>query len=141
MGMSTFRRGLVISPFQIPLLVYLMIEGVLLCLGAPEIAAQLTVPEWSLWNLGIVLSIGSALATFSRFNDNERLETFGLLLVLLGVGVALGISLVAGDYHLGDEIAIGLGCWFRTRVLSKARKAEKVAIQISEETNYEGEKP
>lgn len=143
MGMSTFKRGLVISPFQIPLLAYLVIEGILICLGAREAAMAANVPEWSFWNLGLLLAGGGAVATFSRFNDNERLETFGLLLVLLGIVVALGISVATKDYDIGGELAVGLGCVFRARVLAKARQAEKVAIEISQEIDHDetGEKP
>lgn len=142
MGMSTFKRGLVISPFQIPLLAYLIIEGILICLGADAAATAVDVPAWSFWNLGLLLTGGGALATFSRFNDNERLETFGLLLVFLGIGVALGISVATKDYDVGGELAVGLGCLLRIRVLSKARQAERVAIQISGEidNNDAGEK-
>ena len=142
-GMSTFKRGLYVSPFQIPLLVYLMVQGVLLCLGAQDVAAQLDVPVWSILNLGAALTVGGALATFSRFNDNERLETFGLLLVLLGFLVSGGISIAIKEYgQLGGVVAIGAGCVLRARVLGKARQAEKVAIQISGEINHnEGEKP
>lgn len=144
MEMSTFKRGLMSSPFQIPLLMYLAFEGLLLCLSADTLAVQLDVPDWSIVNLGAVLGIGAFLATLSRFNDNERLETFGLLLVLLGVFISVGVSLVAGDWNLGDEIAIGAGCVIRSWVLGQSRKAEKVAIEISGEiANHhdEGEKP
>lgn len=144
LGMGAFKRGLTISPFQIPLLVYLAIQGILICINADKVAELLgDIPTWSVLNLGALLFIGGVLATFSRFNDNERLETFGLLLTLLGLVVGVGIAIVTRRY--GDiigEVAIGLGCWLRARVLLKAQQAEKLAIKLSNnESNHERETP
>jgi len=51
------------------------------------------------------------------------------------------VSLYAHDYNIGDDLAIGIGCLIRGWVLSRSRKAEKLAIQLSGESNdYQGEK-
>jgi hypothetical protein len=132
-GISTFRRGLLASPFQVPILTYLFVQGIIFLLSAGEVATELDVPVWSIWNFALALAAGSGLAVLSRFNDNERLETFGLQLVILSLFISAGISIAAHDYNLGAEVAIGLACLLRVRVLAKSRKAEKVAIEISEE--------
>lgn len=140
--LGAFRRGLLTSPFQIPLLVYLTIQGILICLNAHSFADQLGLHSnwgtWSIVNLGVILAIGGGLATFSRFNDNERLESFGLLLLILAVMLSAAISVSAHNYDLGDEVAIGTGCYLRARVLRKARKAQKVAIQINNDNEGAG---
>lgn len=142
LGMGTFKRGLTISPFQIPIMIYLFAQGVLGAIQVKHLAELLQVPDWTIWNFAGALIIGGGLATFSRFNENERLETVGLLFVILAVIISTGVSLYAHDYTLGDELAIGAGCLIRAWVLGKSRKAEKVAIQISGENNYDaGEKP
>jgi hypothetical protein len=130
--MGTFRRGLAISPFQIPLLAYLCAEGFLVLPQADAMAREFGLQHsWSVWWFALLLIIGSGLATFSRFNANERLEEFSLILVGLAIIVAVGIQVIAKQYSLGDEAAILLGCWFRIRVLRSNRKAEKLAIQIA----------
>ena len=130
LGMGTFRRGLTISPFQIPFMIYLFLNGILTMLGAHQVATELHVPEWSIWNFAGCLIVGGFLATFSRFNENERLETLGLMFVFLAVVIAVCVSLAAHDYNLGDEIAVGSGCLLRGWVLYRARKAEKMAVKI-----------
>lgn len=133
-SMGTLRRGLAISPFQIPLLAYLFAEGLLLLPGADGLAKELGLQHsWSIWWFAILLIVGAGLATFSRFNANERLEEFSLILVGLAIMIAVGIQVAAKQYSLGDEVAILLGCWFRIRVLRSNRKAEKLAIQIATE--------
>jgi len=130
--MGTFRRGLAISPFQIPLLAYLFAEGLLIMPQADAVAHELGLKHsWSIWNFAIILAIGAGLATFSRFNDNERLEEFSLILVGLAVMIAVGIQVAAHSYNLGDEAAILAGCLLRIRVLRSNRKAEKLAVQIA----------
>jgi hypothetical protein len=132
LGMGTFRKGLTTSPFQIPFLAYLFLQGILIMLSVPGIAHGLQVPAWSIWNFAIVLTVGSGMATFSRFNGNERLEELSLWLVALAAIIAVGIEGTAKDYGgLGDDIAILLGCLLRIRVLRTSRKAEKVAVEIA----------
>lgn len=129
--MGAFRRGLTISPFQIPLLAYLFIEGLLTIPAVPVAANELGLDHtWPIWNFVIVLIVGAGLATFSRFNANERLEEFGLWLTSLAVIIAVGIQLAAHQYGLGDEAAIIIGCFLRIHVLRKSRKAERIAVQI-----------
>jgi hypothetical protein len=139
--MGTFRKGLTTSPFQIPLLVYLCIQGFLIALAVPAYAEALEVPSWSIWNLAILLIAGGALSTFSRFNGNERLEEFSLWLVVLAAIIAVGIETASQDYAaLGDDVAILLGCVLRIRVLRKGRKAMKTAIEIAtNHDNHDGE--
>lgn len=131
--MGTFRRGLTASPFQIPLLAYLFLGGIATIPGVDELAADLHVPEWSVWNFVVVLIVGAGLATLSRFTGNERLEEFGLWLTGLAVVISIVIQIAAHEYTLGDEAAVLLGCLLRIRTLRKARKAEHVAVQIVEE--------
>ena len=134
----TFKRGLTVSPFQIPLLVYLFLEGLLVVLTTPQIAAEIGMAneQWVIYWFGAALCIGSFIATGARFTDNERWETTGLLLVLLAVILAVIIEVAIGDYlGLMDEIAVGAGAILRIRVLAKARKAQKVAIRIVDEEN------
>jgi uncharacterized membrane protein YhhN len=137
--MGTFRRGMTVSPFQIPLLAYLFIEGILASTQVHAIAGELGLErDWPVWNFVIVLIVGAGLATFSRFNGNERLESFSLYLVSLAILIAGGIQITAHQYGLGDEIALLIGCAVRIRVLGRSRKAERTAIQIVNENN-EGE--
>jgi hypothetical protein len=138
--MGAFRRGLTISPFQIPLLAYLFLEGALTATEVPALSRELELEhQWPLWNFVIALIVGAGLATVSRFNANERLEEFGLWLTALAVIIAAGIQVTAHEYSLGDEIAILLGCWLRIRVLRRSRKAERIAIKIA--TDNEGDTP
>lgn len=130
LGMGTFMRGLTISPFQIPLLAYLFFQALVFFPQVPAAADQLNVPQWSIWNFVVILGLGAGISTFSRFNGSERAEAFGLHLVMLALVVAGGIQIAGHQYGLGDEVAIFLGCWFRSRVLSKSRQAERVAIKI-----------
>jgi hypothetical protein len=141
LGMGTFRKGLTTSPFQIPFLVYLFIQGILIALAGPQYAADLEVPTWSIYNFAAALIAGGAISTFSRFNGNERLEEFGLWLVVLAAMIAVGIETFSKQYAgLGDDIAILLGCLLRIRVLRKGRKAQKVAVQIvTDNDNHDGE--
>lgn len=138
-GLGAFRRGLLISPFQIPILAYLFFQGFLTIPAIPVVAKELHVPEWSIWNFVIVIVIGAGLATFSRFKENERQEEFGLHLTALAVTIAAVIQIVGHSYGLGDEIAILIGCYLRIRVLRRNRKAEKVAIQIFTDNKNEEE--
>lgn len=138
-GMGTFKRGMTISPFQIPLMVYLFLEGLLVFFQVHSLAVQLDVHDWVIWNFAGALVVGAGLATFSRFNENERLETLGLMFIFLAVVISGIVSVYAHDYNLGDELAIGTGCLVRGWVLYRSRKAEKVAIKISGENNDEGE--
>lgn len=129
--MGTFRRGMTISPFQIPILAYLFFVGVTAIPAVHQLSTELGLKhDWPVWNFVVVLIIGAGLATFSRFNGNERLESFSLYLVSLAVIIAVGIQLSAKQYGLGDELAILTGCAVRIRVLSRSRKAERVAIDI-----------
>lgn len=138
--MGTFRKGLTISPFQIPLLAYLFLQGILIALSAGPAAEALDVPSWSIWNFAVALIVGAGLGTFSRFNGNERLEEFSLWLVSLAAILAIGIEVTAKDYGgLGDDLAVLAGCLLRIRVLRKSRRAQKTAIQIA--TDNDGEKP
>lgn len=138
--MGTFRRGMTVSPFQIPLLAYLFVEGVLASFQAHALAQELGLKhDWPIWNFIIVLIVGAGLATFSRFNGNERLESFSLYLVSLAILIAGGIQVAAHQYGLGDELALLIGCVVRIRVLGRSRKAERAAIQIVAENNSEGE--
>lgn len=135
--MGTFRRGLTISPFQIPILAYLFFVGLTAIPSVHQISEELGLHhDWPVWNFVVVLIIGAGLATFSRFNGNERLESFSLYLVSLAIIIAVGIQLAAHQYGLGDEAAILLGCVVRIRVLSRSRKAERVAIDI---VDHEGD--
>lgn len=129
--MGTFRRGMTVSPFQIPLLAYLFLEGLLASTQVPALTDELGLKrDWPVWNFVVVLIVGAGLATFSRFNGNERLESFSLYLVSLALLIAGGIQVSVGEYSVGDELAILIGCAMRIRVLSRSRKAEKVAIEI-----------
>jgi hypothetical protein len=136
--MGTFRRGLTISPFQIPIMIWLFYAGIAVLLSAPKLAEELGLHHsWSIYNFGVILVVGAGLNTFSRFNGNERLEEFSLWLSGLAVIIAVGIQLAAHTYDLADEAAILAGCLLRIRVLRKSRKAERIAIQIA--TDNEGE--
>jgi hypothetical protein len=138
--MGTFRKGLTTSPFQIPFLVYLFFQGILIALAGPQYAHELGVPTWSIYNFAAALIAGGALSTFSRFNGNERLEEFGLWLVVLAGIIAVGIESFSQDYAgLGDDIAIITGCLLRIRVLRKGRKAQKTAIEIVTDNENDGE--
>ena len=138
-GLGAFRRGLLISPFQIPILAYLFLEGFLTIPAIPQAAEELHVPQWSIWNFVVVLIIGAGLATFSRFNSNDRLEEFGLHLTGLAVTIAAIIQIIGHEYTLGDELAILVGCYLRIRVLRRNRKAEKMAIQIVTDQEHDEE--
>lgn len=138
-GLGAFRRGLLISPFQIPLLAYLCLEGFLTIPAIPQAARELHVPAWSIWNFVVVLIIGAGLATISRFRENERLEEFGLYLTGLAVVIASIIQIVGHEYTLGDELAILLGCYLRIRVLRRNRVAERKAIRIFTDRENEEE--
>jgi hypothetical protein len=136
--MGTFRRGLTISPFQIPIMIWLFFAGIMVLLGAPELVKQLGLHHsWPVYNFAIILIVGAGLNTFSRFNGNERLEEFSLWLSGLAVIIAVGIQVAAHTYDLADEAAILAGCLLRIRVLRKSRKAERIAIKIA--TDNEGE--
>ena len=129
--MGTFRRGLTISPFQIPIMIWLLFAGLTILPGADKLADQLGLQHsWPIYNFSAVLIVGAGLNTFSRFNGNERLEEFSLWLVGLAVIIAVGIQVSAHTYDLADEAAILAGCLLRIRVLRKSRKAERIAIQI-----------
>jgi hypothetical protein len=129
--MGTFRRGLTVSPFQIPIMIWLLYAGITILLGAPVLTKQLELHHsWPIYNFAIILIVGAGLNTFSRFNGNERLEEFSLWLSALAIVIATGIQLTAHTYDLADEAAIFAGCLLRIRVLRKSRKAERLAIQI-----------
>lgn len=137
--MGTFRRGMTVSPFQIPVLAYLFFEGLASAFQVHTLAEELGLHhDWPIWNFVIVLIVGAGLATFSRFNGNERLESFSLYLVSLAIMIAVGIQVSAHQYGLGDELALLIGCVVRIRVLGRSRKAEREAIQIVN-NNPEGE--
>lgn len=135
--LRSFQRGLAISPFQIPIMVWLFIQGTLIMFRIPELAARFDVPEWSLWNFCGALVLGAGVAIFSRFNENERLEAIGLCLMMLAILIIVVLSLSVGRYDLGQVTAIGLGCAFRLGVLVKSRKAQTVASEIVVEQNEE----
>lgn len=140
--LRSFQRGLTISPFQIPIMVWLLIQGILIMFRIPILAERFDVPEWSLWNFCAALVVGAGVAVFSRFNENERLEAIGLCLMMLAIFIILVLSISVGRYDLGQVTAIGLGCAFRLHVLVKSRKAQAVATEIvAEQQNENGETP
>lgn len=130
--MGTFRRGLTISPFQIPIMIWLLFAGLTIMPAADRLAEELGLKHsWPIWNFAALLAVGAGLNTFSRFNANERLEEFSLWLVCLAIIIAVGIQLAVHTYDLADEAAIMAGCLLRIRVLRKSRKAERLAIWIA----------
>jgi hypothetical protein len=130
-GVSPLWRAIASSPFQIPLMAYLFIESGLFFLYATPLAKELGIPSWPIYNLVVTLALGSGLGLYGRVKANERIENFGLMALMYSVILALIVEITISDY-LGtlDEIFIGLGCYFRMRVLAKAREAEKMAIRI-----------
>jgi hypothetical protein len=134
--MGGFRRGLTISPFQIPIMIYLFVQGVMTSFAVPQLAEELDSPVWAVWNFTISLALGALLATVARVRENERMEMFGLLLTMVAIITALGIEAMAKDYlGLLDDVMIGWACYLRAKVLWKSRKAEKVAIELSGQMN------
>ena len=126
---TPFKRALIVAPFQIPLIAYLAYSGLIYIPLAPMLAEQIGAHYlWPIYVLAGFLLVGSVTTLIARVRDNERWEAFGLTIIMLGI---LEASIVEGYFGmwlgLGDNLAFGLGCFLRIRVIAMARKMERLA--------------
>ena len=139
---STWREKLArawsIAPFQVPLTAYLIWIGVVFTLSAPKFSKELDLEIWTIYNFAAALIAGGFTTLYGRLRENERIESFGLALILLAISIAVILSIIIKDFlGLGDEAYIALGCTMRLWVLTRSRKAERVAIDLVNTANAE----
>lgn len=125
---NPFKRALIIGPFQMPIIAYLLYVGTLYILLAPTLAKEAGLHEvWPVYNFAALLVIGSIISLTGRLRGNERWEAWGLSFLVVGLGEATWLELSLGMYlGLADNIALMAGCGTRMWVISRARKAQRM---------------
>jgi hypothetical protein len=124
-------KALAISPFYVPLMLYLFLQGIFLFLTAETIGHELHLDPFAIYNMSVLLVLGTGISVVSRVREAERWENFGLVLTILACVLAIILEFAAHLYFsIGDELFISVGCSLRVYVLNKARKAERTAIKI-----------
>jgi hypothetical protein len=139
---SPVWRAVAVAPFEMAVMIYLLYLGIIISLSVPAVARELNIEPWPVVTFICQIILGPALTILGRIAERERLESFGLFLVIVACFTASAITLSAGQgpVTLGDDLAIAIGAFWRIRILSKARKAERVAIELSgERTSGESE--
>lgn len=130
-------RAIEVAPWQVPILAWFLIEGIFLFARTPDVAVKYDLPVWSIYNFAGALTFGALAGLMGRFREHIRLETIGMMLTLMAL---IEAAILASSIHQYDgilEIGVySLACVFRWITLSKARKAEKMAREISKNNNH-----
>lgn len=129
---NPLKRALILGPFQMPIMAYLMYVGVIYLLLAPALGEAAGVTYlWPIYTFASFLSIGAVISLAGRLKSKERWEAFGLSMVVVGLSIATVLEVYIGEYlGLGDNLALLTGCGLRIWVISKARKVERIANSI-----------
>ena len=129
------KRRFLAAPW-LPIVAYLAIVAWLALAtgGVAPRALVHTLPAWLVLTWSACIAVGGTLAFIGPLVEGTLLETAGLVMLLWGAcmyGVVLTVSLWPDSLTtVLVSVAIATMCYVRLRVLSVARKAQRVARRI-----------
>lgn len=138
--MTSLARRLLRVPAYLPFIVWLAVvgwQGVARGGIAPGSALDHLLPSWVVMMWTVAVAAGATLAVVGGVSARTRVESTGLALILYGVVLYGGVGAYAVSHGTWSVISVasafGLSALLRLFVLSRARHAQEVAADLSEE--------